>query len=129
MWPLVRPGARVELRPVAGPLSPGDLIAVEVDTRLVLHRFVRVDDAGLLVLRGDSHRAEDPPVSPEAVVGRVPNLVLGLHEVPRSAWAAKVLRPIVGRVVPPLASRLVDRGARARQSVRRLLRSRMLRSR
>lgn len=130
MWPLVRPGALVEVVAIdPAQLRPGDLVAIERDEGLLLHRLVRRTSRGELVLRGDANAREDPPVQVERVLGYVPNLVLGSFEVPGSASLARAVRPLAAKLAPPIASHLVARGGKLRQSVRRKLGSRMLQSR
>ena len=81
--------------------------------RLRLHRFTRVDDAGLLVTRGDANREEDSsPITLSAVHGvatlRVPWVALPVVWVRERRWAP------LGAAVAALAvlTLLVGRGRR-----------------
>ncbi len=68
MRPTLRDGDELELR--GGEPAPGEVLAVAHDGRLVVHRLVR-RERERLILRGDANLREDPPVPPEALLGRV----------------------------------------------------------
>lgn len=68
MWPTIRDGDEVLLVPLGRP-RVGDVVVLDLGSRLVLHRVVRAGDA-LLVTRGDASRCEDGHVSLADVVGR-----------------------------------------------------------
>ena len=68
MWPTIRDGDEVLLVPLGRP-RVGDVVVLDLGSRLVLHRVVRARDA-LLVTRGDASRCEDGHVSMDDVVGR-----------------------------------------------------------
>ncbi|HVP42842.1 MAG TPA: S24/S26 family peptidase [Terriglobales bacterium] len=75
MLPALWPGDVVEIVATdATALHPGDLLLVERDARLFCHRFLgSLQRSGQLLLRtrGDLLSREDPPVGPEALLGRV----------------------------------------------------------
>jgi len=71
MWPSLRPGDHVTVEPAtAEELRPGDWVVLRADESLLLHRFLGVNSDGLLVTKGDSHRAPDSPWIPESLLGR-----------------------------------------------------------
>jgi signal peptidase I len=100
MRPLLQPGDVVVARPVRiDRLRPGQVLLVEDPDRpgrLRLHRLVRFDDDGGLVLRGDANPgADSSPVAPAAVHGvavlRVPSIGLPM------LWGRQHrLRPLIG---------------------------------
>lgn len=77
MGPGIRPGDVVAAEPVHGSgratISPGTVVLVEDPVEpgeLLMHRLVRYDDDGRLVLQGDANAGPDStPVSPSGVVG------------------------------------------------------------
>lgn len=74
MWPLVREGDRLVIDPSTAP-RVGALAAVERNEHLVVHRVIRVGDAGVL-LHGDNLLGPDPVVTPGEVLGVVTRQVL-----------------------------------------------------
>jgi signal peptidase I len=72
MAPTLRPGDRLLVRPLAGapPPSEGEIVVTRRGTRLVTHRLV-MKMGDLAITRGDACRALDPPVSSQALLGRV----------------------------------------------------------
>jgi signal peptidase len=104
------------------PLRPGEIALVADADRKTgsrLHRFIRVEDDGRVVTKGDANRDEDFPSPASAVLGRtrlvVPSiglpviwarhgeyLPLGLVAV--ASWAALVALLRRPRVVPELQS-------------------------
>ncbi|MGK5682219.1 signal peptidase I [Actinoplanes sp. URMC 104] len=77
MGPRIRPGDVVAAQPVHGigrsSIPPGTVVLVEDPVEpgeLLMHRLVRYDDDGRLVLQGDANAAPDStPVPPSDVVG------------------------------------------------------------
>jgi hypothetical protein len=62
MWPTLRPGEQVEVRPPDGPLSAGDIVVVRVGGRTVAHRVVEIRKQGAgfeLRLKGDTNLTFD----------------------------------------------------------------------
>lgn len=91
MWPTVRDGEVVEIRPAsAESVVLGDVVLVEQGGALVLHRVVG-RQGELLVTRGDARPFPDPLVAPQAVLGRLERRVWD----PIAARASRVLgRPL-----------------------------------
>ncbi len=75
MLPALWPGDVVEIVTAeVSRLRPGDLLLVDRDSRFFCPRFLgTVERSGRLLLRtkGDLLAREDPPVAPDAVLGRV----------------------------------------------------------
>ncbi|GAB3300488.1 hypothetical protein GCM10027298_14480 [Epidermidibacterium keratini] len=74
MEPAISTGDLVVSRPIAGDKVVPGQVALVTDPdradRLRLHRMVRTDDAGALILKGDANPNEDSsPVAPDAVQG------------------------------------------------------------
>ncbi|GAB2604517.1 hypothetical protein Aab01nite_78210 [Paractinoplanes abujensis] len=88
MEPVIKPGDVVAARPVAAAdrtgIRPGTVVLVEDPAepgRLLMHRLVRYDEQGRLILKGDANQAADStPVPPERLRGvarmRVPKVGL-----------------------------------------------------
>jgi hypothetical protein len=103
MRPALQPGDVVVTRPVPPDrLRPGQVLLVgdpDRPGRLRLHRLIRFDDDGRLVLRGDANPSSDSsPIAPTAVHGvgvlRVPEIGLPM------LWAHQHrLRPIGGLAI------------------------------
>jgi len=71
MMPLLRPGDVVKAQPVEPDrLRRGDLVVVRLDKGLVTHRLVAMDAHGWYT-KGDNCRCADPPVTSQAILGRV----------------------------------------------------------
>lgn len=95
MQPRINPGDVVVARPVpTGELRPGHVLLVDDPDhhdRLRLHRLVRTNPDGRLVLRGDANPTEDStPVDPRAVHGvgsvRVPYVATPIMWIQKHAW-------------------------------------------
>lgn len=76
MGEAIRRGDIVEVEPVTvAELRRADIVVYERQTRLIVHRLLAIlehPDRGVrLIVRGDSHRACDPPVPAHALLGRV----------------------------------------------------------
>ncbi len=100
MWPAVRDGARVEVTPcTSDALRPGELAAFARDGKIIVHRVVKRTDAGF-AFRGDALAGDDPPVSPDAVLGhaRVIERPDWTPRLPRVRDAALLLRAAHVRV-------------------------------
>ncbi len=71
MWPTLRPGDQVTVESTATDhLQPGDWVLLQGREALFLHRFLGFTREGLLLTKGDGHRAPDSPWSPDALRGR-----------------------------------------------------------
>ena len=70
MAPAIRDGDRLRVEPLRSPPRRGDVLACEIDGRLVIHRLVG-PPGELMEVRGDVAPEADPPVAPGAVRGRV----------------------------------------------------------
>jgi len=71
MWPTLRPGDQVTVEStVTDHLQPGDWVLVQGREALFLHRFLGFTREGLLLTKGDGHRAPDSPWPPDALRGR-----------------------------------------------------------
>ncbi|MBN1978653.1 MAG: S24/S26 family peptidase, partial [Anaerolineae bacterium] len=71
MWPTLRPGDQVTVESAATDhLQPGDWVLLQGREALFLHRFLGFTREGLLLTKGDGHRAPDSPWPPDALRGR-----------------------------------------------------------
>ncbi|MCP4663588.1 MAG: hypothetical protein GY856_50025 [bacterium] len=73
MGPLLRPGTRVSIRPLAGLPPLGTVLVYAADDRLVVHRLVRIEGRGeglRLVTKGDLSLQPDAPIEPGRVLGQ-----------------------------------------------------------
>lgn len=71
MLPLIRPGDELRLAPVSpGQVFRGTLVACRQDARLIIHRVIARDAAGV-VTKGDALTTPDPAVPWDRVVARV----------------------------------------------------------
>jgi GNAT superfamily N-acetyltransferase len=129
MWPLLWPGVRLRLRPVApDALRRGDIVGVRRGDGLVVHRIEHID-GDVLWLRGDHLPQGDGPQPVSEVLGRLEGLTLGprvWHRVPGplARPANRALGRGVGRLRPLLASpthRLARQLAAALRGPRRVL--------
>jgi len=99
MWPLIRPGDRVEIRLVElGEIRRGDILAFWNDGGLTVHRVFRTSGAGGVrhfCQRGDAQRGWSW-VDEDRVVGRVEAVHRGgrILRVTKGAWA--LLNPVLG---------------------------------
>ncbi len=88
MWPTLRPGDQVTVEPVAlNELHPGDWVLLKGQSGLFLHRLLGRTREGLLLTKGDGHRAPDPPWPPEALRGRVITLSRQGRAIPISPFS------------------------------------------
>lgn len=75
MWPTLQPGDHVMVEPAAiADLRAGDLVLLRNKEDLFLHRLLGFTRSGLLLTKGDSHRAPDTPWPPKALLGRATTL-------------------------------------------------------
>ncbi|HKK41264.1 MAG TPA: signal peptidase I [Bacteroidales bacterium] len=76
MYPCIRPGSLIIIEPVKikGPPVPGEIIAIQRETGLIVHRLVRInkkEGIPLYIARGDSNAYPDAPVKLSMIAGRV----------------------------------------------------------
>jgi hypothetical protein len=98
MLPSLWPSDEVEIEGCSlKDVRPGEIVLVQRDERLVLHRLVSADNLGCL-LQGDSVSLSDPPYPAAALLGRLVrridggrrSLALGL----RPGFGAKLFRAL-----------------------------------
>jgi hypothetical protein len=71
MWPTLHSGDQVTVESVAvADLRAGDLVLLRNQEGLFLHRLLGFTRGGLLLTKGDGHRAPDTPWSSQALLGR-----------------------------------------------------------
>lgn len=71
MRPLFAPGDHVHITPArAADVQPGDVVVLDLDGQLLLHRLIYKTTAEV-VTRGDDAPAHDPPQPHAALIGRV----------------------------------------------------------
>ncbi len=118
MVPLVWPGSRVAIAPVAvEDLRPGDLVAVASGGHVVCH-LVRGVERGrngpVVHTRGCASRHDDPPASAGDLIGRVERIEWGPCSTRTDGPTFHLNRLVSGRVGPVLGLlRLVYLWARA----------------
>ncbi len=114
MLPRLHVGDVAVSRPLGATVPPVDSVLLFDDPdhpgRLRLHRFVRVDDDGLLVTRGDANTSDDStPVALSAVHGigtlRVPWVGLPVVWLRERSWVALSLSVLVLVALTALAAR------------------------
>ena len=76
MYPSIKPGSLIIIEPlkVKGPPVPGEIIAIQRDRGLIVHRLTRIikkEGIPLYTARGDSNPYPDEPVKLSRIVGRV----------------------------------------------------------
>jgi signal peptidase I len=76
MYPAIKPGAILIIEPLSpgSEPQPGEIIAWKRESGLVVHRVIRVEKnktGKIYITRGDSSKAEDPPVDAAKVAGKV----------------------------------------------------------
>ncbi len=71
MQPTFRTGHLLYVRPEVQDVKPGDVVVYEQAGRYIVHRVISIGNLGY-VTRGDNNPfADDDPVTPEQVIGRV----------------------------------------------------------
>jgi hypothetical protein len=71
MWPTLHPDDQVTVEPTTtDDLRPGDWVLLQGQEALFLHRFLGFTRDGLLLAKGDGHRAPDSPWPLDALRGR-----------------------------------------------------------
>ena len=76
MYPCIKPGSLVLIEPLhfKGAPVPGEIIAIEKDNGLIVHRLVRVEvknNVRIFTARGDSNAFADSPLKMNKIAGRV----------------------------------------------------------
>lgn len=114
MLPLVPPGTLFEVKRMDRPPHLGDLVLVGSPS-VRLHRVVRVSGDSV-VTRGDSARAEDPPVAARDVLARAVAVSTRIGFVPIDV---ALLRPfnVLAALLSPLRPRLADATRPMRESL------------
>jgi len=90
MSPSIRSGDRLTIEPLRAAPRAGDVLACEIDGRLVIHRFVG-GGAGLTEVRGDVAPASDPPVPAHGLLGTVTRVERGGQRVRLGLGPERVL--------------------------------------
>lgn len=115
----IAPGDAVLLAPVRDRMRRGDVLLFRIGRRLVLHRVVQVlDDA--VVMRGDAHDVDDPPVARADVIARA--------LVRRRARNLTTLHPTTRFGITPLVRGTVAAIHRRLSRARRVRRGRQVRT-
>jgi len=82
MWPLLRSGDLLKIKPVPARLLRGDIVSFTLQDdprphRIIVHRITAVVPGGF-VTRGDNNSCSDPlPVTPEQLTGLVTDFIRG----------------------------------------------------
>lgn len=95
MLPWFWAGDAIVVRPTSGPLVPGDVVVFERKGELVAHRLIRrirVTGIDYLMTKGDWMAAEDAPVPPSAVIGKV-------VAIDRGGWLIRLDCGVGGRLM------------------------------
>ena len=76
MYPCIKPGSLLIIEPIKikGPPVPGEIIAIQRENGLIVHRLTRIiknEGIPLYTARGDSNAYPDEPVKLSRIVGRV----------------------------------------------------------
>jgi signal peptidase I len=76
MYPSIKPGSLVLIEPlrVKGSPVPGEILAIEKDNGLIIHRLIRIIPANnvkTFIARGDSNAFADNPVKIDKIAGRI----------------------------------------------------------
>jgi len=97
MLPAVPPGSEVRVRGVRpDAVKAGDVVLVRVPGGVRLHRLVHVLEDGRLLLRGDHHAFDDPPVDAVCLLGVVEGVSRGRPKL----RVLERLRALLPRRVP-----------------------------
>jgi signal peptidase I len=76
MYPCIKPGSMILIEPlkVKGLPVPGEIIAIQRENGLILHRLCRIvinKGAAMYIARGDSNAYADDPVKIDKIAGRI----------------------------------------------------------
>ena len=97
MWPTLRAGDEALFAPLAAPPEPHEVLLYQLRGGLVAHRFRGLLPDGRLRLRGDGMLRDDPPVEPDAVLGKLVAVRRGGRE---RAFAPAPLTPVYVALLP-----------------------------
>ncbi len=96
MWPVLRPGDVVRVRPVEPmTLRRGDLVVVRCHEELFTHRLIAVG-AGKWRTKGDNCYEADPPVAAPAILGQVVAIERGERRMDWSRRRWRVAHRLLG---------------------------------
>jgi len=73
MFPLIRTGDRIIIKPVRSP-APGDVIVFKKNDELVCHRLKRIfvkNGISFLQTKGDNQFKPDEPITPSDILGKI----------------------------------------------------------
>jgi signal peptidase I len=76
MYPCIKPGSLILIEPIRlkGIPRPGEIIAIETENGLIIHRLVKIvvkNKLGTFIARGDSNTFTDAPVRIDKIAGRI----------------------------------------------------------
>ena len=77
MRPSIKDGDILSIKPIAATkIQIGDVILFWQEERIFVHRVVkrRIENEGMLIVKGDSHLRPDRPVHPDQVLGKVTSI-------------------------------------------------------
>jgi len=110
MWPLLRTGDMVVVRHGAS-LRPGDVVAYQQsEGGVTIHRLLRRQPAGSLVLAGDACQVADPPIAAELVIGKVEAIDSSSGRRSLRTVSARILGQLLAVTFHLRSHRLVRRG-------------------
>ncbi len=95
MWPALKQGDMVFLEGVSSvdELKLRDIIAFRHTRGMAIHRIVSIE-GGEITTRGDANFREDPPVTIEDVIGKVPTVAGRPAKIPYLGYVSFVLGPL-----------------------------------
>ena len=117
MWPLLRPGDTAIAEPLSGEPREGDVLVFRMGDHFIAHRFIGWLPDGRLRLHGDFTLDEDPPLAPEAALGRVVAVERGRTRIALDAGLPRLL----AFVLPALRRRLPGLMRAARTGASRIV--------
>lgn len=98
MWPTLSKGDLVFLQGVDGieDLEVGDVIAFRQERGFSIHRVASIEGQSITT-RGDGNFVNDPPITIDDVIGKVPTVGGRLARIPLLGNLSLVLGPLIGR--------------------------------
>jgi RimJ/RimL family protein N-acetyltransferase/translation initiation factor IF-1 len=124
MYPIIRPGDVVQVRPVEWTaLRRGDILYYERECRLVAHRVMvpAFDDAAPIIAKGDTLENFDPPILPEQLMGRVEALERGSRIISLVDRRARGVQRLAAELSGPYSSLFWKVAALRRRILRKML--------
>lgn len=91
MSPLLQPGDTALVVHGRQRLRLGEVLAYRLGERVVVHRLLRRQKTGRLLMGGDNHALPDEPIAPQAVLGRVVAVKTPGRQFRLDVWLAQVL--------------------------------------